>query len=246
MSANRRKAAFLDRDGVLNADHGYLHRAEDFDILPGVLPALRLLREKDHALVVVTNQSGIGRGFYTEDDYGKLRDHMRALFAAEGIAFAGIYHCPHHPEAALGRYRVACDCRKPGPGLLRRAAEDLALSYAADRRVPVVVCNVSNPYGPPDWQPRQGMFVQMAALGKLPFYVRGVGAEVVGIDDAADGMLRAGVRGRVGRCYLVGSPAVAASDDGAGAADSNMTTTADAVFPDLLRCVRTVCLGVPT
>ncbi|MGE2732021.1 NAD-dependent epimerase/dehydratase family protein [Mycolicibacterium vaccae] len=85
----------------------------------------------------------------------------------------------------------------------RRAAEDLALSYAVDRRVPVVVCNVSNPYGPPDWQPRQGMFVQMAALGKLPFYVRGVGAEVVGIDDAADGMLRAGVRGRVGERYII-------------------------------------------
>ncbi|MGE2833146.1 NAD-dependent epimerase/dehydratase family protein [Mycobacterium sp. SMC-4] len=85
----------------------------------------------------------------------------------------------------------------------RRAAEDLALSYATDRRVPVVVCNVSNPYGPPDWQPRQGVFVQMAALGKLPFYVRGVGSEVVGIDDAADAMLRAAVRGRVGERYII-------------------------------------------
>lgn len=84
----------------------------------------------------------------------------------------------------------------------RRAAEQLALSYAADRGVPAVVVNVSNPYGPPDWQPRQGMFVQMAALGKMPFYVRGVGSEVVGIDDAADAMLRAAVRGRVGERYI--------------------------------------------
>lgn len=84
----------------------------------------------------------------------------------------------------------------------RRAAEQLALSYAADRGVLAVVVNVSNPYGPPDWQPRQGMFVQMAALGKMPFYVRGVGSEVVGIDDAADAMLRAAVRGRVGERYI--------------------------------------------
>ncbi|MGP4055200.1 NAD-dependent epimerase/dehydratase family protein [Mycobacterium sp. 4D054] len=84
----------------------------------------------------------------------------------------------------------------------RRAAEQLVLSYAADRGVPAVVVNVSNPYGPPDFQPRQGMFVQLAALGKLPFYVRGVGSEVVGIDDAADAMLRAAVRGRVGERYI--------------------------------------------
>lgn len=85
----------------------------------------------------------------------------------------------------------------------RRAAEGLALSYAAERGVPAVVANVSNPYGPPDWQPRQGIFVQLAALGKMPFYIKGIASEVVGIDDAADAMLRAGVRGRVGQRYIV-------------------------------------------
>ncbi|MDG4663123.1 NAD-dependent epimerase/dehydratase family protein [Mycobacterium sp. 236(2023)] len=84
----------------------------------------------------------------------------------------------------------------------RRAAESLVLSYAAERGVPAVVVNVSNPYGPPDWQPRQGMFVQMAALGKMPFYVRDVGSEVVGIDDAAEAMLRAALYGRVGERYI--------------------------------------------
>jgi dihydroflavonol-4-reductase len=85
----------------------------------------------------------------------------------------------------------------------RRAAEQLVLSYAADQGLPAVVTNVSNPYGPPDWQPRQGMFVKLAAQGKMPFYVRGVGSEVVGIDDAADGMLLAAQRGRVGQRYII-------------------------------------------
>ena len=85
----------------------------------------------------------------------------------------------------------------------RRAAEQLVLSYVADHGLPAVVTNVSNPYGPPDWQPRQGMFVKLAAQGKLPFYVRGVGSEVVGIDDAADGLLLAAQRGRVGQRYII-------------------------------------------
>jgi nucleoside-diphosphate-sugar epimerase len=85
----------------------------------------------------------------------------------------------------------------------RRAAEQLVLSYVADHGLPGVVANVSNPYGPPDWQPRQGMFVKLAAQGKLPFYVRGVGSEVVGIDDAADGLLLAAQRGRVGQRYII-------------------------------------------
>ena len=85
----------------------------------------------------------------------------------------------------------------------RRAAEQLVLSYVADHGLPAVVTNVSNPYGPPDWQPRQGMFVKLAAQGKLPFYVRDVGSEVVGIDDAADGMLLAAQRGRVGQRYII-------------------------------------------
>ncbi|HEY9304363.1 MAG TPA: NAD-dependent epimerase/dehydratase family protein [Mycobacterium sp.] len=85
----------------------------------------------------------------------------------------------------------------------RRQAEQLVLSYVADRGLPAVVTNVSNPYGPPDWQPRQGMFVQMAALGKLPFYIRGVGAEVVGIDDVAEALVLAAERGRIGQRYII-------------------------------------------
>jgi dihydroflavonol-4-reductase len=85
----------------------------------------------------------------------------------------------------------------------RRAAERLVLSYVADHGLPAVVANVSNPYGPPDWQPRQGMFVKLAAQGKMPFYVRGVGSEVVGIDDVAKALLLAAQRGRIGERYIV-------------------------------------------
>ncbi|WP_424384047.1 NAD-dependent epimerase/dehydratase family protein [Mycobacterium sp.] len=85
----------------------------------------------------------------------------------------------------------------------RRKAEQLVLCYVADHGLPAVIANVSNPYGPPDWQPRQGMLVQLAALGKLPFYIRGVGSEVVGIDDAADALLLAAERGRIGQRYII-------------------------------------------
>jgi dihydroflavonol-4-reductase len=85
----------------------------------------------------------------------------------------------------------------------RRAAEDLVLSYVADHGLPGVVANVSNPYGPPDWQPRQGMFVNLAAQGKLPFYVRDVGSEVVGIDDVAEALLLASQKGRIGQRYII-------------------------------------------
>jgi D-glycero-D-manno-heptose 1,7-bisphosphate phosphatase len=127
----RRKAAFLDRDGVINEDRSYVHRPEDFVLLPGVLEALRMLQDDDYALVIVSNQSGIARGFYTALDYQRVVLYMQSLFAAEGIALAGVYHCPHHPQAFVERYRRVCECRKPGPGLIHLAADELGLSLRA-------------------------------------------------------------------------------------------------------------------
>jgi len=125
-----RPAAFLDRDGVINRDHGYVWRIEDFEFLPGVLDAAAQLAAAGYALVVVTNQAGIGRGMYTPADYARLTDWMRARFAEAGAPLFGVYHCPHHPSLALGEYRRACDCRKPAPGMLLAAVRDLGLSLA--------------------------------------------------------------------------------------------------------------------
>jgi D-glycero-D-manno-heptose 1,7-bisphosphate phosphatase len=122
------RAAFLDRDGVLNVDHGYVSRPKDFHWLPGALSAMARLQQAGFQLVVVTNQSGIGRGYYTQADFDALSAHMRAELQAQGIMLAGIYSCPHHPEATLAAYRLDCDCRKPGPGMILQAARDLALN----------------------------------------------------------------------------------------------------------------------
>jgi len=129
-AAGLRRAAFIDRDGVVNIDHGYVFRREDFQFVPGTLSACAQLHRRGLALVVVTNQSGIGRGLYGEDDYRRLTEWMRAEFAAAGAPLAGVYHCPHHPQAPLAEYRRACDCRKPAPGMLLAAARELSLDLS--------------------------------------------------------------------------------------------------------------------
>lgn len=116
-----RPAVFLDRDGVINEDIGYLHRIEQFRFTPGALQAARQLYDMGYALVVVTNQSGIARGFYTEADFQRLTEWMSEQFRAAGAPLTAVYHCPH-PPAADDCER--CDCRKPLPGMLLKAATE--------------------------------------------------------------------------------------------------------------------------
>jgi D-glycero-D-manno-heptose 1,7-bisphosphate phosphatase len=122
-----RRAAFLDRDGVINIDRGYVVRREDFQFVAGVLEGARRLHEMGFLLVVTSNQSGIGRGLYTENEFQALTTWMRNEFLAAGAPLAGVYFCPHHPTEALGECRRSCECRKPAPGMLLSAAHDLGI-----------------------------------------------------------------------------------------------------------------------
>lgn len=126
-----RKAAFIDRDGVLNEERAFVHRIEDFVLLPGAAEALRLLREAGYLLVVITNQSGIARGLYPESDYLALTEHMREQLAAAGVTLDAVEYCPHLPDAPVERFRVDCDCRKPKPGMLARAIQALDIEPGA-------------------------------------------------------------------------------------------------------------------
>lgn len=123
-----RKAAFLDRDGVINQDRAYVHRWEDFEFVPGAIEGMRRLQEAGYALVIVTNQSGLARGYYTEAQYQALTTALREELARQGVKLDGVYHCPHHPKGTVPELSIDCDCRKPAPGMVLQAARELGLS----------------------------------------------------------------------------------------------------------------------
>ncbi len=123
-------ALFLDRDGVINEEVGYLHRMQDVRFVPGIIPLLRTARELKMFVCVVTNQAGIGRGLYSETDFQTLMRSMRAALAADGAFLDAVYHSPFHPEHGLGEYRRDTECRKPKPGMLLQAALDHNLDLA--------------------------------------------------------------------------------------------------------------------
>ena len=117
-------AAFLDRDGVINVDSGYVGRWEDFEYLPDAIEGLKQLQNAGFELFVVTNQSGIARGYYTEDDFLSLTETMKADLCVKGVTLSAVYYCPYLEDADLESYRVASDLRKPEPGMLLKAAQE--------------------------------------------------------------------------------------------------------------------------
>lgn len=118
-----RPFVFLDRDGTLLADPGYLHRVEDYHLLAGVVEGLRTLQDAGFGLAIVTNQSGIGRGYFTREQFDTLQAHLIADLGQHGVRVDGSYFCPHVPDAG-------CDCRKPATGMLRRAEAELGADLA--------------------------------------------------------------------------------------------------------------------
>lgn len=138
------RAVFLDRDGTINDNrpNGYVHRKEDWRFLPGVIPALRRLSKTDYKIIIVTNQSGIGRGYYTESGLKKLHAHMRKELKKKGIRIDAIYYCPHHPDRS-------CLCRKPAPGMALAAVKDFDVSLndswmVGDRDVDILMGREAN------------------------------------------------------------------------------------------------------
>ncbi len=122
-----RPAVFLDRDGTINEQMGYINHISRFRLLPGVGEAIRRLNRRHVPVVVVTNQSGLARGYFPPSLLDEVHGLMHSLLAEQGARIDGLYVCPHHPEAKEERFRRQCDCRKPGTGLLERAAREMDL-----------------------------------------------------------------------------------------------------------------------
>ena len=130
MSERGRAAVFLDRDGTINVEKEYLHRPEEFEFVPGAPEAIRLLNDAGFLVIVVTNQSGVARGYYDEAAVHRLHRFVDNELATSGASVDAYYLCPHHPRHGIGPYRTDCACRKPLPGMLIAAAEDLDIDLA--------------------------------------------------------------------------------------------------------------------
>jgi len=122
-----KSAVFLDRDGTINEQMGYINHTCRFQLLPGAGQAIKRLNDANIPVIVVSNQSGLARGYFPEELLVAVHDKMHTLLAEEGAKVDAIYYCPHHPEAKEERFRESCDCRKPKPGLVLQASKELGL-----------------------------------------------------------------------------------------------------------------------
>ena len=119
-----RKTVFFDRDGVLNVERNYLYKIEEFQWQTDAVAAIKLLQAQDYRIIVVTNQSGVARGYYNEADVSKLHNYMQAQLALQQTRIDAFYYCPHLPDASRAEYAQECDCRKPGPGMILKAMQE--------------------------------------------------------------------------------------------------------------------------
>jgi D-glycero-D-manno-heptose 1,7-bisphosphate phosphatase len=124
MHLSRRSALFLDRDGVINLDHAYVHKPDNFEFVDGIFDLCRFAKRHGYLIFVVTNQAGIGRGYYTERDFWSLTEWMMEKFREKGCAIDKVYFCPSHPEHGIGKYKTESTFRKPGPGMILQARDE--------------------------------------------------------------------------------------------------------------------------
>lgn len=126
-----RAALFLDRDGVINIDHGYVCSPEQTGFVDGIFELVAAANRRGLAVVVITNQAGIARGYYTEQDFHRYMAWVREQFRLCNARLDAVYYCPHHPTAGVGKYLRVCECRKPAPGMLLAAQRELGLDLGA-------------------------------------------------------------------------------------------------------------------
>jgi D-glycero-D-manno-heptose 1,7-bisphosphate phosphatase len=171
------RGLFLDRDGVINEEVGFLIRSQDVRFVPGIFSLCRTARTLGYRIFVVTNQSGIARGYYTEEEFWTLMSWMQTEFAREGVGFDAVYHCPFHPEHGVGVYRQEHEDRKPSPGMLRRGEREFGVSLAqsvlvGDRCTDIAAANTAGLQqafliGETETKPCDGEFLRVTALDQV-------------------------------------------------------------------------------
>lgn len=130
-----KSAVFVDRDGTISEEVGYISDLDQFRLVPKAAEAIKLINESDLVVIVITNQAGVAKGYFSEETVDHIHKKMEKLLLEHGAYLDGIYYCPHHPEGVVGSYRRACDCRKPAPGLLEQASKDHGIDLAASYMV---------------------------------------------------------------------------------------------------------------
>ena len=125
-----KRALFLDRDGIINVDFGYVHQIKDFEFVDGIFDLCQYAQDMGFEIFVITNQAGIARGYYEVDDFLALTTWMKEQFLEQGITITDVYYCPHHPDKGNNKYVKRCKCRKPEPGMLLKAAKEHTLNLA--------------------------------------------------------------------------------------------------------------------
>lgn len=142
------KAAFLDRDGVINKDLGYVYKVDDLVFLPGALDAIRLFSEGGYLVIVVTNQSGISRGYYSCDEFLELTEHIASQVENAGGKILETFYCPHYTGGVVPEFAIQCDCRKPGPGMIFQARDKYSIDLESsvligDKTTDIKAANVA-------------------------------------------------------------------------------------------------------